>query len=65
MKNIFSSLVVTEEVTLPYISLGVTESVLTQSVPAEDDSISLPIDVPFPFGSRIESTIYVCYLENF
>ena len=47
-------------VVLPYITLGVTEGVTTQSVPPQDDGVSLPIDVNFPFGSQIQSTVYVC-----
>ena len=44
----------------PYISLGETFGVATQSVPAVDDGVSSPISVQFPFGSEIESTVYVC-----
>ena len=45
---------------LPYITLGETEGVTTQSVPPQDDGVSLPINVNFPFGSQIQSTVYVC-----
>ena len=45
---------------VPYITLGETEGVITQSVPPLDDGVSLPIDVNFPFGSQIQSTVYVC-----
>ena len=48
-------------VTVPYITLGVTEGVTTQSVPPLDDGVSLSIDVNFPFGAQIQSTVYVCY----
>ena len=48
-------------VTVPYITLGETEGVITQSVPPLDDGVSLPIDVNFPFGAQIQSTVYVCY----
>ena len=44
---------------LPYIALGVTEGVDTQSVPRQDDGVSLPINVQFPFGSQYRSTVYV------
>ena len=45
---------------LPYIILGETECVTTQSVPVALDGVSLPIYVDFPFGSQIQSTVYVC-----
>ena len=44
---------------LPYIILGETEGVTTMSVPAVDDGVSEPINVSIPFGSQIESTVYV------
>ena len=44
---------------MPYIALGETEGVQTDAVPNVDDGLSLPIDVAFPMGSRIHSTIYV------
>ena len=48
------------EVVLSYIILGETVGVATQSVPPQDDGVSLSIDVNFPFGSQIQSTVYVC-----
>lgn len=44
---------------LPYIPRGVTAGVVTQSVPPEDDGLSSPIDVQFPFGFQLRSTVYV------
>ena len=44
---------------MPYIALGETEGVQTDAVPNVDDGLSLPIDVAFPMGTRIHSTIYV------
>lgn len=44
---------------LQYIELNSTESVETQSVPAFDDGLSAPINVTFPFGDEILSTVYV------
>ena len=52
--------VTTVDTVLPYIILGETEGVATQSVPPEDDGVSLSIDVNFPFGSQNQSTVYVC-----
>ena len=49
---------------LPYITLGVTVGVTTQTVPPYDDGVSASIDVNFPFGSQIQSTVYVCYLNK-
>ena len=52
--------VTTVDTVLPYITLGVTEGVTTQSVPPQDDGVSLSIDVNFPFGSQNQSTVYIC-----
>ena len=46
-------------IVLPYITLGVTEGVLTQTVPTALDGVSLPINTQFPLGSHNESTVYV------
>lgn len=47
------------DVVIPYITLGVTQGVITQSVPSFDDGTSSPIFVPFPLGSQFQSTVYV------
>ena len=54
-------IILSDTTIIPYITLGVTEGVVTQSVPVEDDDISAPIHIPspFPFGSHHESTVYV------
>ena len=48
------------DVIIPYIDLGVTEGVVTQSVPNYDDGTLSPIYVSFPLGSQLQSTVYVC-----
>ena len=49
-----------EATELPYITLGVTVGVATDSVPRALDGVSQPISMVFPFGSYNESTVYVC-----
>ena len=46
---------------IPYITLGETGGVVTQSVPVQDDGVSSPISIDFPFGSQTQSTVYVCF----
>ena len=41
---------------MPYYDLGLTD---TQYVPSQDDGISAPIYVDFPFGGQIQPVIYV------
>ena len=53
-------LVLDNAAVLPYVTLGETEGVTTQSVPVALDGVSLPIYVNFPFGAQIQSTVYVC-----
>ena len=45
---------------MPYIDLGLTD---TQYVPSQDDGISAPIYVDFPFGGQILPVIYVCNIH--
>ena len=47
---------------IPYIPLGVIKGVITQSLPQVLNGLSQPIHVPFPLGSHLESTVYVCML---
>ena len=47
------------ETIIPYISLGETDGVTTESVPFVDDGLSPPIRVQFPLGSQYQSEIYV------
>ena len=69
--NTFSFIVTDDVTVMPYITLGVTGGVVTQVVPSADDGVSLPINVQFPFGSQIQSSVYVgcrlnvlCIFEN-
>ena len=50
----------TKTVAIPYIELWVTDGVETLSVEPRDDDISSPINVEFPFGFQLQSTIFVC-----
>ena len=61
LEHLSCTLFVEAAIVIPYISLGVTENVITQQVPPYDDGFSQPIHVPFPLGSHLESTVYVCY----
>ena len=47
------------DIVIPYITLGTTEGVTTQSVPSLDDGISAPIPVVFPLGNQTHSIVYV------
>ena len=55
-------------VIIPRIPLGVTDGIVTQTVPAALDGVSAAIFVQFPLGSQIRSTVYVSevarYLEE-
>ena len=44
---------------MPYIALGETEGVQTDAVPNVYEGVSSPIEVVFPMGYQIHSTIYV------
>ena len=50
---------------IPYITFGETEGVFTQAVPDFDDGISAPINISFPLGSHVESTVYVSYKPTY
>ena len=47
---------------LPYIILGVTDDVTTQSVPRRRDGLSPLISIQFPIGDELESVVGVCYI---
>ena len=49
------------DIVIPYITLGVTDGVVTQSVPSFDDGTSLQISVLFPLGNQFQSTVYVSH----
>ena len=47
---------------MPYIILGVTDDVTTQSVPRRRDGLSPLISIQFPIGDELESVVGVCYI---
>ena len=47
---------------MPYIILGVTDDVTTQSVPRRRDGLSPLISIQFPIGDGLESVVGVCYI---
>ena len=48
---------------MQYITHGVTPGVVTQYVPDYDDGVSSEIFVQFPFGARIQSSVFVRMLS--
>ena len=49
------------DIVIPYITLGVTDGVVTQSVPSFNDGTSSPISVLFPLGNQFQSIVYVSH----
>ena len=54
----FPSMIIDSLVVLPYISLGCTPGVQTETLERKLDGLSRPIEVDFPFGSQ-RSRFYV------
>ena len=46
---------------MPYIELGATEGVATQSVPSLDEGLSPRVDTYFPFGCQVEHFVQVSF----
>ena len=44
---------------MPYVALGVTDRVVTQSAPRRRDGISQLVSVHFPYGSGFETAVGV------